>query len=54
MFICVWPSINLFRMFHVLRWSENGSCLIDAYYFQLLAKGPIVYIAPSTPASGIT
>jgi hypothetical protein len=46
MFICVRSSINLFRMFHVLRWSENGSCLINAYYFQLWAKGSIMYIAP--------
>jgi hypothetical protein len=33
-------------MFHVLRWSRKGSGLIDAYYFQLQAKGPITYIAP--------
>jgi hypothetical protein len=33
-------------MFYVLRWSGKGSGLIDAYYFQLQAKGPITYIAP--------
>jgi hypothetical protein len=46
MFIFVWPSVSLFQLFHVLWWSGKGSGLIDAYYFQLWAKGPIVYIMP--------
>jgi hypothetical protein len=46
MFFYVRPSITLFRMFHVLRWSGNGSGLIGAYYFQLQDKGPVVNIAP--------
>jgi hypothetical protein len=46
MFVCVRPSVTLFRMFHVLRWSGKVPALIDAYYFQLRAKGPITYIAP--------
>jgi hypothetical protein len=50
MFICMRPSVSLFRLFHMLQWSGKGSGLIDAYYFQLRAKGPIVYIAPISPA----
>jgi hypothetical protein len=46
MFVCVRLSVTLFRMFHMLRWSEKGSGLIDTYYFYLRAKGPITYIAP--------
>jgi hypothetical protein len=41
MFVCVRSSISLFRLFHVLRWSRKGSCLIGTYYFQLRAKGLI-------------
>jgi hypothetical protein len=33
MFIYVRPSVSLFWLFHVLRWSGKGSGLIDAYYF---------------------
>jgi hypothetical protein len=33
MFVCVRPWINLFRLFHVLRWSGKGTGLISAYYF---------------------
>jgi hypothetical protein len=33
----------------MLRWSEKGSGLIDAYYFQLYAKGSIAYITPISP-----
>jgi hypothetical protein len=50
MFISVWPSVSLFRLFHVLWWSGKGSSLISAYYFQLWAKGPITYIAPISPS----
>jgi hypothetical protein len=50
MFICVRPSVNLFRLFHVLRWFEKGLGLIGAYYFQLWAKGPIAYMAPINPS----
>jgi hypothetical protein len=32
MFFCVRPSVTLFCMFHVLRWSRKGSGLIGAYY----------------------
>jgi hypothetical protein len=46
MFVCVRPSVTLFRTFHMLRWFGKGSGLIDAYYFQIWAKGPIAYIAP--------
>jgi hypothetical protein len=46
MFVCVRPSVTLFWMFHMLRWSEMGSGLIGAYYFQLWAKGSITYITP--------
>jgi hypothetical protein len=28
MFVCVRQSVTLFLMFHVLRWSGKGSCLI--------------------------
>jgi hypothetical protein len=44
MFICVRPSVTLFQMFHVLRWSGKGSGLIGTYYFQLWAKGSFAYI----------
>jgi hypothetical protein len=46
MFICMWLSVTLFRIFHVSRWYKRGSGLIDAYYFQLWAKGPMAYTAP--------
>jgi hypothetical protein len=46
MFVYLWPSVSLFRQLHMLRWSGKGSCLINAYYFQLWAKGLIMYIAP--------
>jgi hypothetical protein len=49
MFICMRPSVSLFRLFHMLQWSGKGSGLIDAYYFQLRAKGPIMYITPISP-----
>jgi hypothetical protein len=47
MFIYVWPSISLFRLFHVLRWSRKGLGLISAYYFQFCAMGSIAPISPS-------
>jgi hypothetical protein len=50
MFVCVRSSVSLFRLFHVLRWSGKGSSLIDAYYFQLRAKGLIAYITPISPS----
>jgi hypothetical protein len=50
MFICVRPSVTLFWMFHVLRWSGKGSGLISTYYFYLRAKGPITCIAPISPS----
>jgi hypothetical protein len=46
MFVCVRSLVTLFWMFHVQRWSEKGSSLIDVYYFQIRAKGLIMYIAP--------
>jgi hypothetical protein len=46
MFVCMRPSVTLFRIFHVLWWSRKGSGLISAYYFYLWAKGTIAYIAP--------
>jgi hypothetical protein len=49
MFIYVWPSVSLFQLFHVLRWSRQGSNLIDTHYFQLWAKGSIAYITPISP-----
>jgi hypothetical protein len=45
-FVCMRPSVTLFRMFHVFCWSGKGSGLIYAYYFQIRTKGPITYIAP--------
>jgi hypothetical protein len=48
MFISVRPSVTLFQMFHVLRWSKNASSLIGAYYFQLWATSLIAYITPIT------
>jgi hypothetical protein len=44
MFICVRLLVTLFQMFHVLRWSGKGSGLIGTCYFQIWARGPIVYI----------
>jgi hypothetical protein len=41
MFIYARPSVSLFWLFHLLRWSGKGSGVIGAYYFQLCAKGPI-------------
>jgi hypothetical protein len=46
MFVCVPPSISLFLLFYVLRWSGKGTSQIGAYYFQLLTKSPIAYITP--------
>jgi hypothetical protein len=48
MFISMRPSVTLFQMFHVLRWSKNASSLIGAYYFQLWATSLITYITPIT------
>jgi hypothetical protein len=49
MFVYVWPSVSLFRLFHMLRWSGKGLGLTGTYYFQLRAKGPFVYIVPISP-----
>jgi hypothetical protein len=49
MFIYVQPSVSLFRLFHVMWLSGRGSDLIDAYYIQHWAKGPIVYITLISP-----
>jgi hypothetical protein len=49
MFVCVRPSVSLFGLFHVLRWSVKGSSLIGVYYFQLWAGFPITYITPINP-----
>jgi hypothetical protein len=45
-FVYMCPLISLSWLFHVLRWSRKDTGLIDAYYFQLRAKGLITYIAP--------
>jgi hypothetical protein len=50
MFVYVRPSVSLFQLFHVLRWSEKGLGLIGAYYFQLRAKDPFTYIVPISPS----
>jgi hypothetical protein len=49
-FVCVRPSVILFRLFHVLRWSRKGSGMIDTYYLHFHAKGPIAYIVPISPS----
>jgi hypothetical protein len=46
MFVYVWLSVTLLCMFHVLWWFEKGSGPIGTYYFQIRAKGPIMYVAP--------
>jgi hypothetical protein len=46
MFVYVWPSVSLFRLFHVLQWSGKGSGLIGDYYFYLRAKVSTAYIGP--------
>jgi hypothetical protein len=48
MFICVRPSVTLFRLFHTLRWARKVMNPISTYYFQLRAKPPVVYIAAIT------
>jgi hypothetical protein len=50
MFFCVRASVTLFRLFHTLRWVGKGTNLIGTYYFQLQAKGPVVYITAITPS----
>jgi hypothetical protein len=49
MFIYAQPSVSLFWLFHMLRWSGKDSGLIGTYYFQLRAKGLITYIVPISP-----
>jgi hypothetical protein len=49
MFVCVWPSVRLFQLFHMLRSSGRSPTHLGAYYFQLRAKGPVTYITSLTP-----
>jgi hypothetical protein len=49
MFICVRPSVTLFRLFHTLQWAGKGTNPIDTYYFQLWAKPPVAYIVAIIP-----
>jgi hypothetical protein len=47
-FICVRPSVTLFRLFHTLRWAGKGTNPIVTYYFQLRAKPLAAYIMAIT------
>jgi hypothetical protein len=49
MFFCVWLSVHLFQLFHVLQSSERSLTDLDAYCFLLWAKGPVTYITSLTP-----
>jgi hypothetical protein len=49
MFVGVRLSAPLFWLFHVLHWAGKGMNLIRPYYFQLRAKGSVVYIAAVSP-----
>jgi hypothetical protein len=50
MYVGVWPSVCLLRLFHVLRSSGKRVPPIDGYYFQHTTKGPTVYIAALNPS----
>jgi hypothetical protein len=49
MFVDVRLSAPLFWLFHVMHWAGKGMNLIRPYYFQLRAKGPVVYITTVSP-----
>jgi hypothetical protein len=50
MFICVRPSVGLFRIFHMLRSSRMSPTHLSTYYFQLRSKGQVTYIVSLTPS----
>jgi hypothetical protein len=49
MFVGVWPSVRLFRRFHVLRPMSKQPPHIGGSYFQQRTKGSSKYIAALTP-----
>jgi hypothetical protein len=49
MYICVRPSVLLFRLFHVLRFFGRSSSAVGGHYFQHMTKGPTVYITTLSP-----
>jgi hypothetical protein len=49
-YVGVQPSVRLFRLFHVLRYSRKRASPIGGYYFQHRTKGPVVYITALTPS----
>jgi hypothetical protein len=50
MYVCVRPSVHLFRCLHVLRSSRRKSIPLGRYYFQHQTKGPSVYITALSPS----
>jgi hypothetical protein len=49
-YVGVQPSVRLFRLFHVLRYSRKRVSPIGGYYFQHMTKGLVVYITALTPS----
>jgi hypothetical protein len=49
MYMGMWPSVCLFRLFHVLRYSWRSAGPIGGYYFQYRTKGPATYITTLSP-----
>jgi hypothetical protein len=50
MYMCVWPSMRLFRRFHVLRSSMRNPAPLGGYYSQHQTKGPPMYITALSPS----
>jgi hypothetical protein len=48
-YVCVRPSVHLFRRFHVLCFTRGSATHITSYYFQHRAKGPSKYITTLSP-----
>jgi hypothetical protein len=48
MYVGVWPSVRLFRLYHVLHSTGHDAGPIGGYYFHHRVKGPTSYITTIT------
>jgi hypothetical protein len=49
MFVGVWPSVRMFRWFHVLRRVNRPPSHLSGYYFQHRMKGSLKYLTALSP-----
>jgi hypothetical protein len=49
MYVGMWPSVRLFRLFHVMHSFGKRVFPLSGYYFQHRTKGIAVYIATLSP-----